>query len=78
VHTFTAQVVSAVTGATATGLLALLVSILRGIRKDIKRFMAEHLWLLAVADWSSRSIVRLMRDLGIDYEPPPDWPGRKQ
>jgi hypothetical protein len=45
--------------------------------KNLKRFMQEHLWLLASADWSRKSITQIMRDLGINGDPPPDWPGRK-
>jgi hypothetical protein len=76
VHTLTAQIISAVTGAMATAILAVLAGTLRAIRRDIRKFMAEHLWLLAIAGWSVRSVNQMARELGIDIEPPPEWKDR--
>lgn len=59
-------------GATASGLLAALVGLVRGLRRDVRTFMTEHLWLIATANWSRTSIMTLMSELGIDGPPPPD------
>lgn len=68
----TAAALSAVFGAIASGLLAALVALIRGMRRDIRTFMAEHLWLIATANWSRTSIMTLMDQLGLDGPPPPE------
>jgi len=62
---------SAVFGAIAAALLTWLATMIRGVRKDVRTFMAQHLWLLAMAYWSRDSILLIMRELGIEPAEPP-------
>jgi hypothetical protein len=73
-----AAVLSSIASAVATVLLAALLRQLAAIRRDAKRFMAEHLWLLATTDWARTSIMQIMRELGLNGDKPPDWPGMKR
>jgi len=65
-------VLSAAFGAIASALLTALVAMLRGVRRDLRHFMAEHLWLIASANWSRQTIQTIMRELGIEGDPPPE------
>ena len=73
-----ASLASAVSSAAATFLLAAAVRQLARLRKDVRAFMREHLWLLANVEWSRRTIQSLMHELGLNGDPPPEWPARKE
>lgn len=68
-----ASVVSAVSSAAASILLAAVVRQLSKVRRDIRRFMAEHLWLLATSRWAQVSINELLKEMNIDGPKPPEW-----
>lgn len=73
----TAAVLSAIFTAVASILLAAVVKVLSNMRGDVQRFMAEHLWLLASAQWTQKTVGELMEQLGMHADPPPEWPGKK-
>jgi len=72
VSAVTLAALSAVFTAIASALLAALVAMIRGVRRDLRTFMAEHMWLIATANWARTSILTMMRDLGINGESPPE------
>ena len=47
-----------------------------GIRTDFRRFMQEHLWLLATTMWTRDKVLIIMKrlDLPVDNPPPNDLP----
>lgn len=74
-------VISAIISAIATGvttaMVALLVKAVTGVRQDIRRFMAEHLYLLRVADWTKINLGSLFDHLNLTpSEPPPRLPDK--
>jgi Ser/Thr protein kinase RdoA (MazF antagonist) len=71
-----ATVLAAVSSAVSTAILAMIGRMLASIHRDVRRFMKEHLWLLATADWTITSVQAVMHQLGINGADPPDWPGR--
>lgn len=74
----TNSILSAVFGAVASALLAGILHTLVRLRRTGERFMTEHLWLLAMAQWSQQTIAEIARQLGIMTNPPPEWPGKKR
>jgi hypothetical protein len=74
-----AQVVSAIVASIATAFLGIIARMLSGMRRDVKQFMTEHLFLLAMADWTKTSVPAIMAHLGMPMEkPPPDLIARKR
>lgn len=74
-------VVSAVVSAAATVLMTAMVTMLvrgiAGIRRDMRRFMAEHLYLLRVTDWAKVNLSSVFDHLSLSpTEPPPRLPDR--
>ena len=67
----TGQIVSSVIGAVAVALLAAIGRGLVGIRKDVRRFMQEHLWLLATTLWTRDKVVLIMKRLDMPVQDPP-------
>jgi hypothetical protein len=66
------QVISSVLSAVAVVILAMIGSTLRRMSNDIRRFMREHLWLLAMADWTKTSVQAIMHHLNINGTSPPN------
>ncbi len=73
-----AQTWTAVVSAATPIILAWIAKSLLGLRNDTKRFMSEHLWLLAMAQWTSTSVADIMHHLELPFQPPPEWPKREQ
>lgn len=70
-------VVSAVATVLMTAMVTLLVRGISGIRADMRRFMAEHLYLLRVADWTKVNLSSLFDHLSLTpTEPPPRLPDK--
>lgn len=70
------EVVSSIISGVAVLLLGAIARGLIGVRKDFRRFMAEHMWLIATTLWTRDKVLRIMRDLGMpaDLPPPDDLP----
>lgn len=67
------EVITSVISGSAVLLLAALTRGLFGIRKDFRKFMAEHVWLIATTLWTRDKITVIMRELGMPVgNPPPD------
>jgi len=73
-----AQIVSSVIGAIATAILAVIGKAVLGLRADTRRFMAEHMWLLATTLWARDNVTRIMGhlDMPVESEPPENMPHR--
>ena len=72
----TGQIVSSIIGGVAVLLLGGIGRMLIGIRTDFRRFMQEHLWLLATTMWTRDKVLIIMKrlDLPVDNPPPNDLP----
>lgn len=70
------EIISSVISGVAVLLLAGIARGLLGVRADFRRFMAEHVWLIATTLWTRDKVVRIMHDLGMpaDQPPPNDLP----
>lgn len=69
------SIVASVIGGLATLLMGMLVTILRNLRNDFRRFMAEHLYLLRIADWTKVNLGSVFDHLHLTpTEPPPVLP----
>lgn len=71
-----AEIINAVIGGVAVLLLAGIGRGMMGIRRDFRRFMVEHTWLLATTLWN-RDKVRLIMaklEMPIEGSPPGDLP----
>ena len=69
----TGQIISNSIGGVAVLLLAAIGHGLLGIRRDFRRFMAEHTWLLATTLWTRDKVVKIMEHLGMPIgDDPPD------
>lgn len=69
----TGQVVNTVIGGTAVVLLAAIGKGLLGMRKDFRRFMAEHTWLIATTLWTRDKVQQIMTKLDMPMiDNPPD------
>lgn len=67
------EVISSVISGTAVLLLAAIARGLLNVRNDFRRFMGEHLWLIATTMWTRDKVIRIMNDLGMPLDnPPPD------
>lgn len=72
------EIVSSVISGSAVLILAALTRGLLGLRKDFRKFMAEHVWLIATTLWTRDKVTVIMRELGIPMgNPPPDVPEGK-
>ena len=71
-------IIQSVIGAVAVVLLGAIGRGLLGMRKDFRRFMFEHTWLLATTLWTRDKVVQIMRELKlpVDNQPPDDLPSR--
>lgn len=67
----TGQIVSSVIGGVAVLLLGAIGRGLLGMRNDFRRFMQEHLWLLATTMWTRDKVMLIMKRLDIEIEDPP-------
>lgn len=73
------QIVQSIIGGTAVLLLAGIGKMLLGVRKDVRRFMQEHTWLLATSLWTRDKVMQIMVKLEMPItDDPPDklpWHG---
>lgn len=78
----TPQILSNIIGGVAVILLGLIGRGLLGLRNDVRRFMREHLWLLATTLWTRDKVMQIMTKLDLPVtDPPPEdlpWKGNKQ
>lgn len=72
----TGQIVSSIIGGVAVLLLGAIGRMILGIRSDFRRFLKEHLWLLATTLWTKDKVLLIMQrlDMSIDNPPPDDLP----
>ena len=72
----TAEIINSVIGGMAVLLLAAIGRGLLGMRKDFRRFMAEHVWLLATSLWNRDKIRQVMAklDMPLEDDAPEDLP----
>jgi len=69
------SIIPSVASVAIVGLLSLIGRSMKGMRADFRRFMAEHLFLLRVADWTTVNLPTLFDHLGLTpTEPPPVLP----
>ena len=75
-----AQIISSVIGAIATAILAVIGKAIIGLRADTRRFMTEHMWLLATTLWTRDNVTRIMDQLDMPgtSDPPENLPHRKE
>lgn len=75
----TAELVNSITGGVAVLLLGAIGKGVLGLRKDFKRFMTEHTWLLATSGWTRDKVRKVMGQMGMPVEdaPPDDLPWRE-
>jgi hypothetical protein len=73
-----AEIVNSVVSGIAVLLLASIARAMVGVRKDFRRFMAEHAWLLATSLWTRDKVLKVMQHLGmpVDEPPPNELPRR--
>ena len=65
-------IVNSIIGGVAVVLLAAIGKGLLGMRKDFRRFMYEHAWLLATTLWTRDKVIHIMQEMGMPIlEPPP-------
>jgi len=71
-----AEIVSSIISGLTVLLLAGITRGLIGVRKDFRRFMAEHTWLLATTLWTRDKVLQIMdrMDMPVDGTPPGDLP----
>ena len=70
------QVISSVLSAIAVLVLTAIARLISGMRRDMRVFMQEHLYLLAIADWSRTTIATMTDHMGIHVTSPPELPKR--
>jgi hypothetical protein len=71
-----AEIVSSIISGVTVLLLAGITRGLIGVRKDFRRFMAEHTWLLATTLWTRDKVIQIMvaMNMPVDGQPPSDLP----
>lgn len=75
----TVQIANSIIGGVAVLLLAAIGKGLLGVRKDFRRFMYEHAWLLATTLWTRDKVIRIMEEMGMPILelPPIDLPEKR-
>lgn len=75
----TGEIISSIISGAAVLLLAGIARGLWGIRDDFRRFMQEHLWLIATTMWTRDKVILIMKELKmpVDNPPPNNLPVRK-
>jgi hypothetical protein len=66
-----AQTVSAIISGASVVILTAIGRMLLGMRKDFRRFMAEHAWLIATTLWTRDKVVRIMDQMNMPMDTPP-------
>lgn len=71
-----AEIVNSIVSGIIVLLLAAIARGMMGVRKDFRRFMAEHAWLLATSLWTRDKVLMIMAQLQmpVDQPPPNDLP----
>lgn len=67
----TGQIVSSIIGGVAVLLLGAIGRMMLGVRNDFRRFMQEHLWLLATTMWTRDKVIQIMNRLDMPLGNPP-------
>lgn len=65
------EIISSIISGVSVVILAGIARGLLGIRAEFRRFMAEHLWLLATTTWTRDRVLRMMAELGMPVDVPP-------
>ncbi len=70
------EVMSSVISGVSVLLLAWIARSIIGVRKDARRYLAEHTWLLATTLWTRDKVLQIMdhMDMPVNGEPPADLP----
>lgn len=70
------ELINTIIGGVAVLILAAIGRGLIGIRHDIRRFLAEHSWLLATSLWTRDKVIQIMvkLDMPLPDRPPDDLP----
>lgn len=67
------DIITSIISGTAVLLLAGIAKAMLGVRNDFRKFMGEHMWLIATTMWTRDKVINIMRDLGMPLgNPPPD------
>jgi hypothetical protein len=74
------EIVSTFISGIAVLILAAIGRGLLGVRKDFRRFMAEHIWLITTTLWTRDKVIQIMRKLEIPMDglPPSDLPRERK
>lgn len=69
-------IVTNVIGGVAVLLLAVICRVMLKVGGDVRRFMREHLWLLATTLWTRDKVLQIMAklDMTVPDNPPEDLP----
>ena len=75
----TAQMLDSILSGATVLLLAFIGRGMLGMRRDFRRFMAEHAWLLATTLWNRDKVLKIMArlEMPIENSPPDDLPVRR-
>ena len=75
----TAQVLDSILSGATVLLLAVIGRAMLGMRRDFRRFMVEHSWLLATTLWNRDKVRKIMAhlEMPLDDAPPEDLPARR-
>jgi hypothetical protein len=73
------EVLSAIISGVAVLLLAWIARSVHEFSRDLRRFMAEHAWLIATTLWTRDKVLKIMETMGmpLDGDPPDDLPQRR-
>ena len=70
-HNVWTEIVPSVLSAMSVALLALIGKGFLTLTRDFRRFMTEHLWLLATTLWTRDKVMQVMARLDMPADPPP-------
>lgn len=72
------QILDSVLSGSGVVFLGFIAKMVRSVRRDFRRFMTEHSWLIATTLWTRDKTLRIMDHLNMSPEnpPPADLPHR--
>ena len=65
------NIVPAIVGAITTALLSVIVKMLSSLIREVRSFKGEHLWLLAIAAWTAKSLPEVAAASGVQIDEVP-------
>lgn len=65
------EIITSIISGSSVLILAAIARGLLGMRKDFRRFMQEHLWLLATSMWTKDKVIHIMQELDMPVGNPP-------